>query len=250
MYKLFESDESSHAHSLETLEILYDYDDFMESVGTVCDMGSGAGHDSLWWATRETRDDLSIPLNIKCTSIDIASKPIIKHANIKHITTDFEKLNCKDNQFDLIWSHNSFQYATNPIATLAEWYRVAATNAMLVIILPQTTNTQYNQIKFEQPDGNYYHHTLVSMMHMLALNGWDCASGFFSKKRNNIWIKLIVYKSEHRPMDPKTTSWYTLSEKGLLPISAIDSINHWGYLRQHDLFLPWVDKSWELFDKH
>jgi len=36
---------ASHAHSLETLTALYEYDDFMQSIGIMADMGYGNGYD-------------------------------------------------------------------------------------------------------------------------------------------------------------------------------------------------------------
>ena len=57
------------------------------------------------------------------------------------------------------------------------------------------------------------------------------------------WIKLVAYKSYVEPMDPTTTRRYHLAETGLLPESAVASINRFGYLRQQDLVLEWLDKS-------
>ena len=54
----------SHAHSQQTLNALYEYDDFMESIATMVDLGCGTGLDLEWWATRTTRDDNPQPLNI------------------------------------------------------------------------------------------------------------------------------------------------------------------------------------------
>jgi hypothetical protein len=78
---------------------------------------------------------------------------------------------------------------------------------------------------------------------MLAVNGWDCNAGFFLKRPQDNWIHAIVYKSDHAPMDPKTTSWYDLVDKNLLPETAVTSIKRHGYLRQQDLVLVWIDKN-------
>jgi hypothetical protein len=78
---------------------------------------------------------------------------------------------------------------------------------------------------------------------MLAVSGWDCRSGFFKKNPTDNWIHAIVYKSDHKPMDPRTTTWYQLSEIGLLPESADASIQAHGELQQQELILPWLDKS-------
>ena len=58
------------------------------------------------------------------------------------------------------------------------------------------------------------------------------------------------YRSEQGPRDPRTTTWYELAESGLLPESAVRGIMKYGYLRQRDLTLPWIDKSLIDFRKH
>ena len=70
---MFGSDEDSHNHSLLTLKQLAQHNTFMESIDTLCDMGCGGGRDLEWWATRTMEDDNEneIPLNIKCTGVDL-----------------------------------------------------------------------------------------------------------------------------------------------------------------------------------
>ena len=50
-YNMFRNEEESHQHSLQTLNQLYEYDDFMMSIKTVADLGCGTGKDLIWWAT-------------------------------------------------------------------------------------------------------------------------------------------------------------------------------------------------------
>ena len=242
----FRNPEESHAHSLETLNWLYEHDDFMMSVGTVLDIGCGTGLDTEWWATRTTRDEIAEPLDIKCTGLDLIDTPQVarKYSNITYQRNDFEKQihTPKKGKYDVLWCHDSFQYAINPLETLKLWHSVAEPNAMLVLILPQTTNIEYRKLSFVQPSGCYYHYTLVNLMHMLAVSGWDCNAGFFKKSPADPWLHAVVYKSEQSPMDPKT-SWYSLADTGLLPKSAVDSINRYGFVNQNDLILPWLDKS-------
>ena len=52
----------------------------------------------------------------------------------------------------------------------------------------------------------------------------------------------MVYRSDLGPQDAKS-SWYQLAETGLLPETAVKSINKYGFLNQHDLVLPWLDKN-------
>lgn len=244
---MFKNVEESHSHSLQTLNSLYEYDDFMASIRTVVDLGCGSGLDLEWWATRTTRDDVPQSLNIDCVGVDLASQLTVakKYTNITYQSTDFETqiYPKKKKLFDVLWCHDSFQYALNPIETLSRWWHIASDGAMLAIVVPQTTNFQARQQMFSQSSGVYYHHTLVSLIHMLAIAGWDCRGGFFKKNLNDPWLNAVVYKSSYQPMNPKITSWYDLIDKKLLPESADMCINRHGELRQQELILPWLDKS-------
>jgi len=88
-------------------------------------------------------------------------------------------------------------------------------------------------------NNEYHHYTLVNLIHMLACNGWDCKTGMFNKGLRDPWIKAIVYKGKVPPQNPRTTSWRDLVELDLLPDSAVNSINRWGYVKQEDLVLEW-----------
>ena len=244
---MFRNAEESHAHSLQTLDMLYEHDDFMSSIDTVLDIGCGSGLDLEWWATRTTRDESQQPLNINCTGVDVHNTLSLtnRYSNIRYQEADFETsiVPSKKNKFDVLWCHDAFQYAIDPIGTLSHWWNIANDNAMLIIVVPQTTVMAQRSQAFYQPSGCYYHHTMVSLMHMLSVSGWDCASGFFLKRSNEAWLHAAVYKSSYAPMNPRQTSWYSLIEKKLLPESAENSIMKHGYLRQQDLLVPWLDKS-------
>lgn len=238
--------EHSHAHSLETLNALYEYDDFMSSIGTLVDLGCGPGDDLEWWATRTTRDDIPEPLNIKCVGVDILSElPIArKYPNITYQSKNFEdNIFAPKKLFDVLWCHDAFQYAINPLATLIKWRDITSDGGMLSITIPQTTNLIHGQHQCTQLNGCYYHYTLVNLIHLLAVSGWNCLDGFFLKRINEPWIHAIVYKSNHPPADPRTITWYELADRKLLPESAATSVNKHGYLRQQDLILTWIDKS-------
>lgn len=239
--------EQSQVHSLSILNLMYGYDDFMESIRTVIDLGCGAGHDAEWWVTRTTNDDNPEPLNIRCVGIDynLNFSLLKRHPNLTYEKADFEEPidTQKEKTFDVLWCHNSFQYCINPLKTLSTWRNIASPDSMLVISLPQTTNIKRRLLSAEQETGSYYHHSIVSLIHMLSVTGWDCRNGFFLKQPNDLWINAIVYNSTHAPMDPKTTSWHELVEKKLLPDCAEPSIYAHNKLRQEDLVLPWLDKS-------
>lgn len=249
----FRNFEESHKHSLETLNKLYNYDDFMLSIKTLVDLGCGSGHDLEWWATRTTRDEDATPLNIKCVGVDLKEQgaKTKKYENITHQQVNFEStIEAPPEKFDILWSHDSFQYALNPIQTLSNWNRIASDGAMLVIILKQTTNINRSSLDFTQDDYVYNHYTVVNLIHMLAVSGWDCKLGFFKKTPTDPWIHAVVYKSKHEPMDPATTRWYDLVDKGLLPDTADKCVLAKGYLEQKDLVLPWLDKSLYWFGQH
>ena len=243
----FSSDDASHTHSLDTLNLLAQYIDFMRSIDKLCDVGCGDGKDLAWWATRtiDDDDDEAVPLNISCTGIDVlpSCKPASTYKNIRYERHDFEMDPFKTNEYDVLWCHNAFQYAITPIATLANFNKMLKNDGMLGIVVPQTTNVVYHKQEYDQLNGQYFNHTLVSLIHMLALLGFDCKSGFFKKNFEDPWLHAIVYKSKHAPMDLRTTKWTDLLEKDLLPSSAEASINRCGYVRQRDLILPWLDKS-------
>jgi SAM-dependent methyltransferase len=251
-YRPFASAQESHAHSRHTLDLLYEYDDFMASINTLADMGCGQGLDVEWWATRTTRDEERRPLDIKCTAIDTLPELAVakKYANLRYQRQDFEDPLLSNHQYDVIWCHDAFQYVINPFATLDHWWHAMNPNGLLVIIMPQMCVMEHTDQAFDQRDGCYWSWSMVNLMHVLAVSGFDCAAGHFLKRADDPWLHAAVYRSEHQPRDPKTTKWYDLIDLGLLPESAKTSINRHGYLRQRDLVLPWLDKSLTWLGQH
>jgi len=212
----------------------------------MCDMGCGAGLDLEWWATRTTRDDDPQPLNITCQGIDRERSLRVTntYANVKFLQDDFESLaHPPRNRFDVIWCHDSFQYVLDPLRTLRYWRSLMNPNAMLVLILPQTTNVQGEVLAYDQPDYVYHNWTIVSLIHALAVSGFDCHGGYFLKNATDPWLHAVVYRSEQPEFDPRTTRWYHLAEAGLLPESAVQGLRRYGVVRQRDLVLPWLDKN-------
>lgn len=244
MIPKFRNPQESHAHSLKILEELYEHDDFMESVDRVVDLGCGADAlDMMWWVTRTTRDDDPRPLEIQCVGVDQIERLNVKHSNISYHRLDLEELTYAKKPYDVLWCHDTFQYMTNPMGCLKNWWQIAADDAMLVLSLPQSTNVEFHEQAFDLPSGCYYNHTMVSLIYMLSTMGWDCASGFFKKMPNDPWLYAIAYKHKNGPKDPKKTTWYDLADAGVLPQSAVQSLNRFGHVRQRDLVLPWLDKS-------
>jgi hypothetical protein len=237
--------EANH-RSMEVFNCLREYDDFLESLQSVVDLGCGQGQDLEWWATAATREESPRPLNIPCVGIDMIDTPAVarKYANITYQRVDFESdFQPQKTNFDLLWCNDAFQYCVNPIGTLSKWWHMASAGAMIILIVPQTTNFQQKRQVFYQPSGCYYHHSLISLIHMLAVTGWDCKSGFFLQKPNDPCNYAVAYKSQHQPMDPKQVDWYQLQELKLLPDSVDKSVQAHGYPVQTDLILPWLNKS-------
>jgi SAM-dependent methyltransferase len=232
--------------SMKILNALYQYDDFMESIRTLVDLGCGTGEDLEWWASATTKDDNPRPLNIQCVGVDIMEQLSIvhKYKNVTYQRTDFEtKIHPPKNLFDILWCHNSFQYCLDPLGTLIKWRDIASDGAMLAIAVPQTMQIHRQQLAHYTPSGVFYHYTIINLIYMLAATGWDCRAGFFQQESTDPWIRAVVYKSVNLPENPRKITWYELQEQKLLPESADKSVLAHGHLRQQDLIVPWLDKS-------
>jgi SAM-dependent methyltransferase len=237
----------SHDHSLQILELLYAYDSFLDSLTVVADMGCGAGLDAEWWATLETRDDPPEPHNYIVYAVDEdlskINKDILKLPNLKTIQKNFEDDNLFPRLVDLMWCHDSFQYAVNPMQTLKRWSNAMSENGMLVMAMPQNIHYLYNRMHNNSPSGVYYNHNITSLIYMLAVNGFDCKDAYFYKNMNDPWLYAAVYKSGHAPMDPHKTSWHDLVDMELVNDSIKQSLNKNNYVRQEDILTTWLDKG-------
>lgn len=236
----------SHEQSLEILNLLYGYDSFLDSLKVIYDVGSGHGLDALWWATLETRDDPPEPRNYKVYAIDKDhSKAYIEaqeHSSIRWFERDFENLQHIPEKADLIWCHDAFQYAVNPMATLQSWNKCMNPNGMLVLSIPQNINYVYNRLQFKTENYSYFNHTITNLIYMLAVNGFDCNDAYFYKNVHSNWISAAVYKAQD-PLDPHTTSLHDLADMNMLHPSVVASLNTHGFIKQEDVVYPWLDKD-------
>ena len=111
MTDIFNLPEHSHQHSLKTLELISAYDDFMDNLNVICDMGCGHGLDILWWANATYVDDQDAVQrrNYKCfgVDLDISKIPSDKPRNLHLVDQDFETPSVSV-KIDLLWSHDSF----------------------------------------------------------------------------------------------------------------------------------------------
>lgn len=244
----FKNPEASHEHSLKILNLLYEYDSFLDSIETVADFGSGAGLDTLWWATLTTRDEPPEPRNYLTYAVDKnikhLNKDLVALPNVKAIEAD---LDCADvlipRQVDFIWCHDVFQYITNPLSTLRTWNHQLHVDGMLMLVFPQYQYYSYNKINYESRSLCFYNHNIVNLMYMLAVNGFDCKDAYFKKDDNDPWIYAAVYKSDIEPMDPKVTTWETLIENNLVNDSVNLCLQKYGYIKQDNLLTKWLDKG-------
>lgn len=234
--------DTSHKQSLLTLEQLYDHDDFMDSITSVCDMGCGTGQDIRWWATRETREEVPQPHNYKCFAVDLDISQIKyrKPKNLHLIEGNFDD-KVLPIQVDLIWSHDSFGYSHNPLYTLSKWWDDLLEGGMLCLMLPQMMNVEYNRTVYQHYSGQFYSYNVINLVYMLAVSGFDCSGGHFIKRPGDPWLHAMVYKSEIPPQQPDKVTWYDLIEQNLLPDSFVRSIHRRGYPINSELLLPWID---------
>ena len=242
----FANPDLSHQHSLEILNLLYDYDSFLDSLGVIADMGCGSGLDAQWWATLETRDDPPEPRNYRVYAVDRNLGQVNDDTkttpNIVWLNHDFEGSVQLPEKADLIWAHDSFQYVTNPIGTLASWNRQMNDNGMLVMAIPQSINYIHNRLNFKTESYIYHNYSISNLVYMLAVNGFDCRDAYFYKNAQTNWLYVAVYKAME-PMEPTTTSLYNLIDKNLLHDSIVQSVYDNGFIKNSDILYPWLDKD-------
>ncbi len=242
----FKNAQESHEHSRETLDVLYGYDAFLDSIEIMADMGCGRGLDTEWWAKLETRDDPPEPRNILCYAVDKnisqVDSGVTSLSNVRAIPENFET-HVLPRKLDLIWCHDSFQHVINPFATLANWHRQMNVDGMLILIIRQNVAYEYNRLVQRGYNYQYHNFNLVNLIYMLAVSGFDCRDAYAKKQENNPWLHLAVYKSQYEPMNPAETSWFDLADKNMLHESVVQSLNKYNYVRQEDIVYPWLDKD-------
>ncbi len=240
----FNSHYESHEHSLQTLQLVREYDDFLDSLSVIADMGCGYGLDIEWFATLTDRQEEPQPYNYTCYAVD---KDILKikrklPSNVIPIEKDFSE-RCIPRSIDWIWCHDAFQYSTNPLQTLKTWNEQMTPNGMLTIILPQSYGYLYNRLVKRSYNHVFFEYNVCNLIYMLAVNGFDCKDSYVKKLPNDPWIYISAYKSDISPMIPEKTTWYDLIDANLLHDSIANSIKNYGFLRQEDILMPWLDKN-------
>ena len=245
-YMSFTSQELAYQHSKKhILDLFYQYDDFMESIGRVVDLGcDNEALNMQWFANATSNDTRKEPLNIKCVGHSAIDKLLVKHNSISLQRGAPEMLSTTKRKFDILYCHDTLHFILDPYQALRNWWNIANKDAMLVIAVKQTTNVEFNALEYNAQMNYKHHYTVPMLLYMLAVNGWDCKGGFFKKAIGDPWIFAIVYRSNTKPMDPNTTNLYNLIEQtDLLPDVAVKSIEKYAMIRQKDLVLPWLDQN-------
>ena len=252
MLPKFETHEDSHEHSALTLDLLNGYDDFMSSIDTVVDMGCGKGLDTFWWATRRDPQPPHVPRNYNCIAIDKDFKKVKPELhdlkNVRLQQEDFENPSLDDTSVDIIWCHNSFQYAKSPLQTLKRWHTALNTNGMIYMCLPYNVNRHYNKFSGKTESGVFYHYMPSNIINLLCVSGFDCSDARFYKIPGDNFFHICAYKDEDKDIN-EDSSWYEIAESGRLPKSAVKFINKTGYLDDYHLEGLWFNGSRYTFDK-
>jgi SAM-dependent methyltransferase len=244
----FTSPYQSHLHSLETLNLIYQYDSFLDSLTNIADLGCGAGVDLNWWSTLTTRDEVARPHNYNVYGVDkkLNLEPrFLENDRVFPIEADFEQEGVFSTPVDLIWCHDAFQFVKNPMQTLKNWNKLLVKDGMLVIIMPQLSGYVNNKHSQRVYTGVVHSYNTLNMMYMLALNGFDCKDAYFYRDPLDVinpWIHIAVYKSSD-PLDPDTTLLELASQNRLNP-SAETCLKKYGHLRQEEIYTTWFDKDW------
>jgi len=245
---MFVDDQQSHKHSLNTLRVLDEFNDFKASIKNMLDLGSGNGLDLDYWANMtDNRSENPRPLNIKCVGLDTSPKQPYTNKNITLVKHDFnsaDRLPFSERKFDVVWCHNALQFAHNPLQLLGAVSRQMAVNSMLYLCVPSTINVVHHKFKNYTFANQYATFTLTQLIYLLALNGFDCADAYFKKPAFEDYIEVIVYKNQD-PVD-YNLSWYELDALGLLSENMSGIINRIGYLTDNGLVTKWIDG--EVFD--
>tara|TARA_B100000886_G_C20401876_1_gene482961 strand:- start:156 stop:908 length:753 start_codon:yes stop_codon:yes gene_type:complete len=238
---LLSNSANSNLHSLNFLNMLYEYPEMMESINNVLDVGSRDGHDAYWWATVDDGDeDNPQCLDINVTAMDINPTWNIdyEHDNITQLKADWNKITF-DKQFDCVWAHSVLQEAGDPLKFLHRMNNFCSDGGVLCLSFPTTVNTFYGE-----PDHRVYntatsHITLVNLIYMLALSGFNSRDGFLYKQPNTNIINAFVYKDSNEVFFPGEKTLFDLQK--FMPEPCEKQIQQYGYITNKGLLIKWMD---------
>jgi SAM-dependent methyltransferase len=236
------NDSASRSHSLNMLWGLSTFGEFMESISTVLDVGCGTGHDALWWATAtDGAEESPQPLNIQVTGLDIQDNINKEYAipgNLKFQFEDWNTVTFKK-QFDVVWTHNTLHTTQDPLKFLHKMNEFCADGGMLALSFPTTSNMFYGD-----PDYRIYQEaphsiTMIHLIYMLVLSGFNCNDGFFTKQPGTNIISAIVYKDTDEVYNHGDCPLAEYND--LLPDSCQEQLQKYNYLTNKGLLLRWLD---------
>ncbi len=228
--------------SAETLMLLNQRTDFMDSLSVIADMGCGKGTDAAAWADLVEENDRPRKLFVFAVDKILQIDNHNRRSNIRTVKEDFSNTTIAKNKVDVLWCYNSFQYATDPVKTLRHWYGIMNENALLYIAIPQSNYIDdLSRWQMINSNGCFWPHNIASLIYLLAACGFDCKDGHFKQRRHEQMIHFCVYKSPHVPMQLDDASLYLLDEKKLLPHTISKCIQKFGAMRHEFLQLEWLD---------
>lgn len=210
---------------------------------TVLDVGYGSGKHAAWWNTRRpwNQKEEFAPFT-ECVGIDLFEPDPEFKNQFKYELGDYHKLPWDKHKFDIIWSHYSLQYSTNPHKALWEWRRVLKPTGRLYLTVPShdyyNRSTVYHRV--EHYTGSVF--TVTSLLYMLALNGYNTreAKIYRSKSEPFIRIDVPVNALIKKPLNNLEVSLYNLAEQKLLPPHVEHAVLKTGILKDEDLITMWI----------
>ena len=242
----------SHEHSLATLDLLNEFDDFKASIKHMADFGCGKGLDLEYWGNmrENTEEGPGRYLDFNCVGFDLdaeSNKPSRK--NIKYKNFD---LNSSDPMwsvpFDLIWCHNTMQYLNSPVEFLSRVNKNLSMGGMLYLCVPSTVNVLHHMFQNYTPAGHLNTFTVTQIIYLLALNGFDVKDFYLQKRKFEDIVQVIVYK-ERDPL-PYNTTWYELVDKDILNDEMKTIVLKNNVLTDLGIVTTWVDGTVQDFRWH
>lgn len=233
-----ESNIDSIAHSWLSL-----FDESMwDQQLNVLDVGCGSGKHAAWWNSRRPKDpkDEFAPYT-ECAGIDINDIDS-EYKTFEFVKGDYHKLPWPRHTFDIVWSHYSLQYSTNPARALWEWRRVLKPDGRLYLTVPSHDYTNRSSVyhRLDHYYGSFF--TVSSLLYMLALNGYNTSQAHFYKSKNEPFIRVDVPVNNKikMPLDNLETNLYNLVEQKLLPPHLEELVIRTGELKEEDFIITWV----------
>jgi SAM-dependent methyltransferase len=232
---------SSNLHASNYLEMVFQFEEMLESIDSVLDVGCADGYSSSYWAEAGILDDEEnlVPLNINVTAIDKQNTfdESNQHKNINFIQTDWMSFEPKET-YDVIWAHNVLHLAQDPLQFLHKMNNLCNEGGMLCLSFPTLVNTFYAEPDYRIYTEAQHQITIISLIHMLVLSGFNCNDGYFLKEPNSNIINALVYKDTDKLYNYNEISLYELND--MFPQSVQNQLTKFGYITNKNLLLTWL----------